>query len=152
MVPFCDTHWRCNSVDVIKQGILCDAWLSHWFLWVASYTWIQPWVYMGSWVVKWASLYVNTCILTCVGTYSVGQRLSHYLNTLFTLQVLGQRWNHLYGFRHCGFLHTASPHACSAEISWDVKSVIASECLFQSISIFMRGYYIAHASVHFALS
>ena len=48
VVPFCDAQpLVVNSVDVIKQGIRCDAWLYSWFLWVTSFTckWNQLLVY-----------------------------------------------------------------------------------------------------------
>ncbi|KAL5503002.1 hypothetical protein EMCRGX_G009876 [Ephydatia muelleri] len=32
------TEEESKNVDVIKQGIWCDTWLSPWFLWVTSFT------------------------------------------------------------------------------------------------------------------
>ena len=64
------THnlWRCNGVNMVKQGIRCDAWLSPWFLF-----YVCPLI--GSMSV-WVPVYVFMCViklmnmfyLACTGT------------------------------------------------------------------------------------
>ena len=68
--------WWCNSVDVIKQGIWCDTWLSPWFLWVTSFT------------CKWSQL------LVCGFLYNYKCRYTHlceyvYLAGTGTISCMG---------------------------------------------------------------
>ena len=51
------THnlWRCNGVNMVKQGIRCDAWLSPWFLF-----YVCPLI--GSMSV-WVPVYVFMCVI-----------------------------------------------------------------------------------------